>query len=176
MEYIYSIERAKMEKEYEKFAEEYKVAYEAELKEGKKPKTDLKEALSEIYESYKESLNSERRYITHTVSYHEKHFKDDNKSSEEHTSLIKHNLESFTTEESEIWEWGRYSWTDDIDNPQLYQGIKSLSQMDIEVLTLKIIDNKSQVEIAAVCGVSNAAISKRMKRIKEKLKDFCQRG
>ncbi len=176
MEFNYGKERKKMEDEFAKFKKEYTEAYKAECDEGKIHKSSLEESLSEMHDFDKEVLNGNRKYVTHTISYYSVNFKDDHTSSEEHSPLIKNNLESFSSKEDEICERRRYGWIDNIDNFKLYQAIKSLSQKDIEVLTLKIIDQKSQVEIAALYGVSNAAISKRIKRIVNKLKDFYEKG
>ncbi len=176
MGYNYAKEQAKMEYAYQKFEREYTEAYETECREGKIHKTDLGKALSEIYDFENECLNSERRYRIHTLSYHEIGFNDNDASSEEHSPLIKDNLEYFSNKEHEIWEWGRYSWINDIDDPELYSIIKSLSQQNIEMLTLKIIDGKTQTEISKIFGVSSAAISKRMKGIRKKFLDFYKKG
>ena len=61
---------------------------------------------------------------------------------------------------------GRYDWIEAIDNSVLVGKLKALSDNDKELLTLLTFDGYSQTEIAAIQGVSQQAINKKLRRIK----------
>lgn len=67
---------------------------------------------------------------------------------------------------------GRYDWIETIEDRKLYQNICSLTQADLELLTLIVMGGYTQAEIARLYGCSRNAIYKRMKKIKRIL----QRG
>ena len=61
---------------------------------------------------------------------------------------------------------GRYDWIEAIDNSVLAAKLKALSDDDKELLTLFAFGGFSQAEIAAMQGISQQAISKKLRRIK----------
>ena len=56
-----------------------------------------------------------------------------------------------------------------MDTVEIIVWVKEQSEKDIELLTLLSVDELKQKEVAEMWGVSDAAISKRMKRIRESL-------
>ena len=71
--------------------------------------------------------------------------------------------------QGEIWEWGRMDWIEDLDTVEIIVWVREQSEKDIELLTLLSVDGLKQKEVAEMWGVSDAAISKRMKKIRESL-------
>ena len=63
----------------------------------------------------------------------------------------------------------RYWWVKEINDPELAQKIKKLSKDEIELITLYVFEHYTQVEIAAMFGISQRAISKRLEKIKKLL-------
>jgi DNA-directed RNA polymerase specialized sigma24 family protein len=61
----------------------------------------------------------------------------------------------------------RYWWIEEIDNPQLAKRIKMLTKDDLELITQSVIDGYSQTELAAIYGIAQKNISKKLKRIKK---------
>ena len=64
----------------------------------------------------------------------------------------------------------RYWWIEEISDPNLAKKIKSLSQDDIELLTLYAILGYTQDEIAQTKGCTKQNIQKKIRRIKNFLK------
>lgn len=65
----------------------------------------------------------------------------------------------------------RFYWLDEIEDYNLYEKLNSLSQDDLELITKLSFDGFSQKEIASIYGVSNANISKKIKRIRKFLSE-----
>ena len=61
---------------------------------------------------------------------------------------------------------------EEIENPQLALALRQLDADELELLTLYVIECRSQSEIAARFGLSQRAISKRLQRLKKYLKNF----
>jgi RNA polymerase sigma factor (sigma-70 family) len=66
----------------------------------------------------------------------------------------------------------RYWWVKEIDDPALARRLKALPEADFELLTLYVFDGFGQAEIAGKLGVSQAAVSKKLTRLKNFLKFF----
>lgn len=64
----------------------------------------------------------------------------------------------------------KYWWIEEIEDERLVLGIKQLSDFEIELITLIIIEGYTQRCVAKMLGVSDMSISKRMKKITSKLK------
>ena len=63
----------------------------------------------------------------------------------------------------------RYSWLDEISDPQLVERLHGLSDADLELLTLLCVDGRSQAQAARVLGCTQQAVSKRLYKIKKYL-------
>lgn len=157
MGFNYGKRKTEKEKEFEKIAE---ICQEEGIPEN---------SIEEIHRLLIDELNSDRRYYTHTQPYDGLQFSDGEVADESNSPLLEKFLERFSATQCEISEWGRISWMEEIDSPEIVLWLKSLSGRDIEFLTLIIIDGMSQTEIAARWGCSNTSVSKRKKRIRSSL-------
>lgn len=157
MGFNYGKRRTEKEKEFEKIAE---ICRDEGIPEN---------SIEEIHRLLLDELNSDRRYYTHTQSYDGLQFSDGNVADEGNSPLLENFLEQFSATQCGISGWGRLSWVEDIDSSEIVLWLKSLSERDIEFLTLIIIDGMSQTEIATMWGCSNTSVSKRKKRIRSGL-------
>lgn len=122
------------------------------------------EKIEEIHNMLLDELRNDRRYYSHTRSYDSLWLSDDEDIDKARYKLCKKNAKALSITQGEISEWGRYSWIEDIDTPEIAAWVKSLSERDIELITL-IMEGMSQVKIAEIWECSNAAVSKRKKRL-----------
>ena len=86
--------------------------------------------------------------------------------SDERSSLFqKHETLSVAFSENDFHEW--YDWIQAIDNQELAGKLRQLSNEDLELLTLLVIYERTQREIAALFGISQVGVMKRIERIKK---------
>lgn len=165
MGFNYGKERYRTEKEFARFA---KTCREAGMPE---------EAIAEMYQYDREALNSDRRYYTHTQPFDGAAFsgEDDEERKEGRSPLYKNCLAQCSVQ-LEVRYSGRYGWLEDIDTPALVLWLKALSDDDLELLTSIVFDCKSQSEVAREWRRSEAAISKRMKRLRKSLEKLFSEG
>ena len=165
MGFNYGKERYRTEKEFARFA---RACREAGMPE---------DAIAEMYRYDREVLNSDRRYYTHTQPYDGAVFSggDDEGYEEGRSPLYKNCLEQCSVQ-LEIRYSGRYGWLEDIDTPALVLWLKALSDDDLELLTLIVFDGRNQNEVAREWRRSEAAISKRMKRLRKSLEKLFSEG
>ena len=64
---------------------------------------------------------------------------------------------------------GRYRWIDEISDPRLAKRLHELSENDIVLLKLLVIDGLSQVEVASILGIAQQTVSVRFNKIKKLL-------
>ena len=62
----------------------------------------------------------------------------------------------------------RNSWVDEIENEQLHEVLILLSDDDIELLTLYVMEGFNQSEIAVMLNISQQAVAKRIAKLKVK--------
>lgn len=163
MGYNYGYGREKMEKEFEKVAKEYRDAGVSE------------KWINYIHELDLESLNNERKFYRHTVFIESVKFSDDKYADESNSPLYKDHPEQFCATEVEISEWGHYDWIEDLDGSELIAWVRTLKPADVDLLTYQIQGGLLQTDIARLLKVSDAAISKRMKRLRKDLEKFLQK-
>lgn len=165
MGFNYGKERYRTEKEFARFA---KTCREAGMPEG---------AIAEMYRYDREALNSDRRYYTHTQPFDGAAFSGgDDEGCEEGRSPLYKNCLAQCSVQLEIHYSGRYGWLEDIDTPALVLWLKALSDDDLELLTLIVFDGRNQSEVAREWHRSEAAISKRMKRLRKSLEKLFSEG
>lgn len=116
-----------------------------------------------------DDLNNDRKFYAHTQSYDNLEFPDGSKADEGSSPLLAKFMDKLSVSQPNICEWGRLEWVEDIDTLEIAVWIKSQSEQNIELLTLIIVDGLKQKEIAELWGCSNAAISKRLKCIRNSL-------
>ena len=64
---------------------------------------------------------------------------------------------------------GRYGWVETIEDEELSRKLKALSIKDMELITLMVIDEYSQAEIARMDGCARNTVNKKLARIKKVL-------
>lgn len=106
---------------------------------------------------------SRRREAQHTQRLNITAFDEDDGDDETKNPLLKKFLHSFSVEDKH-WENERFAWIEEITNKQLYKVVISLSAKDKQILTLLVFDGFNQTEIAEQIGVSQQAISKKIKK------------
>lgn len=160
MGFNYGRERVKMEKEFEEMAAACRAAGMTE------------DQLEGLHRFMLDQLNSDRRFYTHTQFYDGLKFSDGDDADEGRSPLLEKFLEQFSTTQVEIWQWTRMDWLEDIDTPELAKWLKVQSEQEIEFLTLLIVDELKQAEIAQIWNCSSAKVSKRRKYLKEKIAEI----
>lgn len=162
MGYNYGYGREKMERAFEETAKEYRDAGVPE------------EWIEYIHRIDLDDLNNERKFYRHTVFIEGVKFSDDEYTDESNSPLYKEHPDEFSAVDIEISEWGYYDWVEDLENSELIAWVKTLKLADIDLLTYQIQDGLLQTDIARLLKVSNAAVSKRMKRLRKDLEKFLQ--
>lgn len=112
-----------------------------------------------------------RREARHTQSLNITVFDEDDCDSDAKNPLLKKFLHKFSVEDKHF-ENERFGWIEQIANKDLYIAVSSLSDSDKEILTMLLYDGLKQKEIAEQRGVKKSAISRKIGRLKEFLKNF----
>ncbi len=76
---------------------------------------------------------------------------------------------SFTVPACECCGEGRYDWIEEIENERIYSYLKTLDKTDLEILTMNAFEGKTQKEISAITGMSQQAVSYRIRKYREAL-------
>jgi DNA-directed RNA polymerase specialized sigma24 family protein len=153
----YGYNRKKMEKEFAEIA--------AVCREDGMPEEDIEV----IHRLMLDILNNDRRFYVHTQSYDGLQFADGDEADEGRSPLLDKFGEQLSVRQAEICEWDRLAWIDDIDTPEIVIWLKSLSEDDLFMLTLLIVDGMRQREVAKVLEKHDSAISRKVKRLRESL-------
>ncbi|MDR1464756.1 MAG: hypothetical protein LBJ11_05590 [Oscillospiraceae bacterium] len=119
-----------------------------------------------------EELKRERIYAIHHQSL-ECCFGDGDLADDGNSPLIHSQLEHLSTLQPEICDWGRLDWIEDLDTPELSAKIKALPLADHDFLSCLVADGLTRAETAAKIGVSRAAVTQRLNRIKTRLEKIC---
>ena len=130
-------ERKKFERKLNKDIKEYKAA----------GMTD--EQINAMIEFDEEVFRSERRYRMHNQEFSPSEFDDEDAGDEGQSTLYENFFENLTAELDDYRQAkGRYDWIETIDNPELYQWLKTLTSKEIEFLTLVAFDEISRKDAA----------------------------
>ncbi len=152
-------ERALFEKEQAKLRKEYLAA-------------GMTEEQIQILRSCDEDwYMSRRREARHTQRLNIPAFDEDDCDSEAKNPLLKKFLHKFSVEDK-YFENDRFDWIEQIEDKRLYKAINSLSDIDKEILTMLLYDGLKQKDIAEQRGVKKSAISRKISRLKNFLKNF----
>lgn len=84
--------------------------------------------------------------------------------------LYKKFFEQLAVEDNHA-DYSRYGWLEEIQDERLYVAISKLTEKDKEIIAM-ILEGFNQNEIAAHFGVKKAAISRKIGRIKNFLRNF----
>ena len=157
MEWNNAMNLSKFKKEQAKLRKEYLAAGMTE------------EQIKELYEFDLEEYRRSRIEAMHTqeLDFDSEDFDD----KETDNPLFKKYLEAISVT-MDYSDSSRYSWIEEIENPQLATALKRLSEDDLEIITELVVDNLSQREIAKKRGVKEAAVSRKIGRLKDFLKNF----
>ena len=139
MAYIYAYERKKFEEEWAKKEAWYRA-------EGME-----EDAIRELYLLDLAEFNSTRRYYRHNVSL----------------SADLSELANLLADHSDFILSGRYDWIEELDEPELVQILRRLTETELELLTEMICDDLTQSEIARTNGVSRQAVNEKVRKIRK---------
>ena len=144
------LERKKFEAEQAKLAAEYRAAGMSE------------EQIQQMYEFDLSVFHGNRSYAEHTQPFPESPFED---GDDGQSPLYERFPEALTVTMDLPVGKSRYAWIDEIENPQLLAAIRTLSADELELITQIMFDELSQREIATALGVTQPAISQKLKKI-----------
>lgn len=157
--YIVSKERYEFFKEQEKLAREYREAGMTE------------EQIEAMFEYDYELMKKDRVFKQHND------FIDfgavENGVSEEPGFPLGDYLERFSRSLEDFAVRDRFGWIEDVEDPDLYAGLRKLPMQDVELITMYAIEGFSMTEIAKIRGNSPQAVSKKIRKLKKFLKNFC---
>lgn len=159
MEWNNGKERAKFEKEQVELRKEYLALGMTE------------EQIQSLRSRDEEWYRSRRRYARHTQSLNITAFDEDDGDDETKNPLLKKFLHNFSVEDKH-WENSRFGWIEQIEDKTLYRALISLSDNDKEILTMLLYDGMKQKDIAAQKGMKKSALSRKIGRLKNFLKNF----
>ena len=161
MGFNYGLEKKKFDREWDRLRREYRAAGMDEA------------SIEAMHEFDWQGFNAERAYRNHTQEMPFQQFDDDgDTASEENSALLVKFFNSFVVMPQDTDSERRDGWLDEIGSEKLSTALRRLSEEDIELLTLHVFDGYGVTEIAAMQGVAHATVSKKMKRIKNFLKNF----
>ena len=144
------LERKKFEAEQAKLAAEYRAAGMNE------------EQIQAMYEFDLSVIRGNRSYAEHTQPFPESPFED---GDDGQSPLYERFPEALTVTMDLPIGNSRYAWIDEIENQELLTAIRVLSADELELITQIVFDELSQREIATALGVTQPAISQKLKKI-----------
>ena len=147
-------EKRKFEEKQKKQAEKYRALGMTE------------EQIKEMYEFDYAQFKSERRFRMHTQSFEPNKFdtiEDDN----EKLSIVEKFQDVLATTQDDSTDKSRYWWIEEIENEMLLEKVMSLSEMDIEIITLTFVEGFSQKDAAIKMGIPLRTLKHRIQKIKK---------
>lgn len=157
MEFNYGLEKKKFDAQWEKLRKEYREAGMTEY------------AIEEMYKFDLAAFRRRRIEALHEVPYDGYTSERGVETDEGGNPLLADFFSELSQEDIYTEQKGRFSWIETITNLQLYEKVITLSEKNKELLTLIIVDGYSKIEIAKLWGISPAAISYRIQKIKNQL-------
>ena len=140
-------ERADFEKNWEQLRKWYRAEGMSE------------DAIEAMYRFDLEEFNSKRRFLTHNIYLEDVPEKE---CSEE-------DYESFEKNKSRFW------WLEEISDPDLAAAIKELSDQDLQIYTMAAFEGYTQKEIGKCFGITQYAVSKRLRKIRGTANKLCKK-
>ena len=122
-----------------------------------------------MYEFDLEQFKSERRHRMHTQPLQVEEF-EENDADESDNTLLNEFFDELTCTIETSGDKSRYWWVEEIDDSETVKKIKSLSERDLEILTLMVIDELTHEEIANIMGVCVRTIERVNARFKNLFK------
>ena len=127
------------------------------------------EQIQAMYEFDLEQFRSERRHRMHTQPLQVEEF-EENDADESDNTLLNEFFDELTCTIETSGDKSRYWWVEEIDDSETVKKIKSLSERDLEILTLMVIDELTHEEIAKIMGVCVRTIERVNARFKNLFK------
>ena len=150
MGYNHGLEKKKFDAEWKKLRRKYEEAGMSE------------EAIQAMYEYDCEVFNRDRAFYEHSQP-----IEVDGCDDESENPLLSVS-ENMYVSAMETDPDRQNSWVDEIENEQLHEVLILLSDDDIELLTLYVMEGFNQSEIAVMLNISQQAVAKRIAKIKVK--------
>ncbi len=126
------------------------------------------EQIQALHAFDREWYKSRRREAVHTQRLDIQTSEDEDINKD--NPLYKKFFEKLAVEDNHA-DYSRYGWIDELENEELAKAVNALSDADKEILTMWI-EGFHQNEIAVCFGVKKAALSRKMGRIKNFLRNF----
>lgn len=129
------------------------------------------EQIKEMYEFDLEQFKSERRHRMHTQPLQVEEF-EENDADESDNTLLNEFFDELTCTIETSGDKSRYWWVEEIDDPETVRKIKSLSERDLKILTLMVIDELKNKEIAQMTGIPLRTVERKKALFKNLFKKF----
>jgi len=156
MEFNNGLERKRLEERWEKLRKEYAAA-------------GMDEAgIQKMYEYDLAQYKRERVFCFHNQYYPEVLFESD-ACPEDKSTLLDRYLDKLSVYMPDNPDESRYGWIQDIENEKLFHYLHNLPMESLELITM-LTEGLSQKDIAKVMGISEQAVSKRIKVLRKNIK------
>lgn len=159
MKFNYQTEKRRFDEKWKRLYEEYKEAGMTE------------KMIREMYALDWDEFKRERVFAKHN-QYMEPYINesDDFVREEGQNTLLEKFMEHLTV--SDVYFDKGFGWIEEIDSEPLCKALKSLSGVQLEILTEYVFRRNTQKEIAEKLGISQSALSQQMATIKKIIKKF----
>ena len=127
------------------------------------------DAIQKMYEYDRQQFNAERTHLERTQDLSTDTFEC---SEDENSPLMKRYQDAISVTDHYHETKSRFGWIGEIENEHLLSALESLSDDDIELLTLYVYAGYNTVELSKVYGIAQQNISKRILKITKFLKNF----
>ena len=127
------------------------------------------DAIQKMYEYDRQQFNAERTHLERTQELSTDTFEC---SEDENSPLMKRYQDAISVTDHYHETKSRFGWIGEIENEHLLSALESLSDDDIELLTLSVYAGYNTVELSKVYGIAQQNISKRILKITKFLKNF----
>ena len=131
------------------------------------------DAIQKMYEYDRQQFNTERTHLERTQELSTDTFEC---SEDENSPLMKRYQDAISVTDHYHETKSRFGWIGEIENEHLLSALESLSDDDIELLTLYVYAGYNTVELSKVYGIAQQNISKRILKITKFLKNFNFQG
>jgi DNA-directed RNA polymerase specialized sigma24 family protein len=129
-----------------------------------------------MYQFDRAALNSDRRFCNHNQFMEEQYFSNGDAAEDDKSPLLKNHLDALSASDEGKYFAGRCDWPETAEDSRLADMKNVLSQEETAFLSHIAADGLTPAELSRKLGVSPAAVSKRLKRIRIKLEKSCGRG
>ena len=127
------------------------------------------DAIQKMHEYDRQQFNAERTHLERTQELSTDTFEC---SEDENSPLMKRYQDAISVTDHYHETKSRFGWIGEIENEHLLSALESLSDDDLELLTLYVYAGYNTVELSKVYGIAQQNISKRILKITKFLKNF----